>query len=228
MIKQVNNLKQEKQDIFYRILKVVLRVYKVMGISLLCLAFALLIINFSPDLYYYVDSGAVTAEKDLLVNTIYAQSAATPTPSSVFVPVKVLPPVDTTLPTTTTLIINKIGVKATIHIGGNGESGLNQGVWQPDSFGDPTSDIPMLLASHRYGLLSWSTDFRNNNSFYRLPDLNPGDELIVVYQQRPFKYIIKAKFESKKIENVQADLIMYTCKFFRSPDRIILTADKAW
>jgi sortase (surface protein transpeptidase) len=219
-----------KNDIYYRLLQKLLGAYKIGAVVLIVSAFCLLIVNFSPNLWYYIDGGAVSADTKTLVGTVEAEKLVSTVKTSAqnYSAAKALPPVDTSLPKEMTLIIPSIGVNAKIHLGKDGEKELEKGVWQPPSLGNPLSNNPMLLASHRYGYLSWSNDFRTKNSFYNLPRLNPGDEIIIAYQQRAFKYKITKKYEDDKIIAPNTDMVLYTCKFFRSSERIIVLADKAW
>jgi sortase (surface protein transpeptidase) len=132
--------------------------------------------------------------------------------------------VNSNLPEETTLIIPSIGVNATVNYDRSGESGLEKGVWQPPNFGDPISGLPMLMMSHKYGLFGWSNDYRVQNSFGSLHLLNPGDKIIIIYEQREFEYIVTDKYEAAEPTEVNSDLMLYTCKTFRSDIRTTIEA----
>jgi len=223
---KINN---SQNDIFYKLFRGTLYVYKALGVLLLVVALGLVVLNFTPGLWYYIDQNAVTKDNESLVEAVKAENL---TPATVAQPevsepvVPKLPDFNAGHPLETRLIIDKVGINAEIHQGGDGEKGLEKGVWQPDGFGNPMSSIPMLLASHRYGLLGWSNDYRTSNSFNKLPELNVGDEFSVIYQQRDFRYRVTSKYEATTLENVQADMVLYTCKYFGSPVRIVITAEK--
>jgi sortase (surface protein transpeptidase) len=78
----------------------------------------------------------------------------------------------------------------------------------------------MILAAHRFGYLTWTNAYRFKNSFYKLPELEPGDKAIVIWGQRKYTYEIYDGEESEEISQYGADLILYTCKFLESNVRI--------
>lgn len=58
-------------------------------------------------------------------------------------------------------------------------------------------------------------------SFYKLPSLEKGDIVEIVWNQRIYKYKIYKTTENTKITDYNADLILYTCKmYWESPERI--------
>ncbi len=79
---------------------------------------------------------------------------------------------------------------------------------------------PMILVAHRFGYLAWSVPYRLQNSFFNLPKLKPGDQIEVIWDQRKYVYEVFAGDEGKEISDYQADLILYTCKFLESDERI--------
>jgi hypothetical protein len=239
-IMETNNY-DPKQDIFYKLFKLVLNVYKVAGSILVVVAFAAIVIGFSPDLLYYVDAQAIQSDNESLVDfgegisirpaidRGYQQLHNKPTPGN-FGGAKELPPVDPSLPKETKLIIPRIGVDAIIHTGADGEAELDKGVWMSPNYGTPIAQLPVLMASHRFGGIGWGTDYRNKNSFGRLPELRGGDEIIVIYQQRKFSYKVLKNFNATgySIDSTKENLVLYTCKYFRSKERIFVTAQSNW
>jgi sortase (surface protein transpeptidase) len=133
------------------------------------------------------------------------------------------PPWDTTLSQENMIKIEKIGVETAIveEPTERYEEAFRQGVWRVPEFGDAYNrDRPMILAAHRFGYLAWTNSYRRKNSFYNLPKLEQGDEVEIIWGQRRYLYRIYAGEESKEITDYTADLILYTCKFLESEDRI--------
>jgi sortase (surface protein transpeptidase) len=137
------------------------------------------------------------------------------------------PPVDESLPGGHWLMIEKIGVDTPIleapveeH-----EEVFRQGVWRVPDFGTAYErELPMILAAHRFGYLSWTNEYRFKNSFYKLPQLEEGDEVKVIWDKREYVYEVYEAGESEEITNYTADLILYTCKFLESDVRIFVYA----
>jgi sortase (surface protein transpeptidase) len=227
------------QDIYYKILIKILKVYKAGGVLLVTAAFLILLLNFSPNIWYTVDAGEIDSDTEVLINSVHLRPILQRVDESMvmatnrtmktnnnFTTARKLPDKDPNLPTEPTVIIEKIGVNAVLHRGTDGESELDKGVWMPPGMPDPMSQEPILLLAHRFGYLSWSGEFRKTNSFYNLPKLAAGDEIIIIWDQRPFKYEVKDRFDAAGNITFSNDLILYTCKFFRSQERIVVIADR--
>jgi sortase (surface protein transpeptidase) len=96
----------------------------------------------------------------------------------------------------------------------------------PD-YGQPDkNDLPIIVAAHRFGYVYWDRETRNRVSFFRLPDTKVGDEIEIIWNQRRYVYEIYAEDESTYIKDYEADLILYTCKYFNSPQRIFRYATR--
>ncbi len=154
-----------------------------------------------------------------------------PTPEpTVIVPDKFLPKQDPALAPFPHLTIPKIGIDTGIWEAttDNYEDALRRGVWRVPEFGDPTSSntSPMILVAHRYGYLEWTNAYRRANSFFNLPQLKVGDEIDIAWDQRPFKYRVVKVEEASEIKDYSHPLIMYTCKYLVSTQRIVVYADK--
>lgn len=134
-----------------------------------------------------------------------------------------LPPVDPSLPQTSTIIIPKIEVETELRMTNRAEEALDVGVWWVPNFGTPgENELPMIVAAHRFGFAWWWQDgYWRRNSFYRLPELVPGDQVTIIHQQRKWHYEIYDQEEGHEITDYEADLILYTCKHLNSPIRII-------
>ena len=88
-------------------------------------------------------------------------------------------------------------------------------------FGDPiNSEKTIIIAAHRFGYSYWSREERSVVSFYNLPKTGIGDTVSIIWDQREFVYEIYKAEESTYITDYDADLILYTCKYFNSPVRI--------
>lgn len=120
------------------------------------------------------------------------------------------------------LMIPRIGVRSTLQPTENYEDALDTGVWWVPNFGQPGDrDLPMIVAGHRYGFKWWwESDYWRYHSFYLLPDLEVGDTIEVISNQRKYVYEIYAGEEGNEITDYEADLIVYTCKYLDSPVRI--------
>ena len=130
------------------------------------------------------------------------------------------PELDTNLPKEKILQIPKIGVETEILEGDNYIELLEQGVWKANEFGSPEDDLVMILAAHRYGYITWTSEYRDKNSFYHLPKTRVGDTVEIIWEQRLYEYEIYKIDENTEITDYNADLILYTCKLFNSPERI--------
>ena len=221
--------KQKNNDGMYRLLKVVSISYRFVAALLIVSSFGLVLTNYSTDIWYRVDASAVESDTRSLLKAVNDEEIMSlrRDPKSDYSKAKKLPPIDKNLPTEPTLIIPSIGVNGRLHEGEDIESELKKGLVRHHGAGTPMSNnqMPVLLMAHRFGYASWSESFRNSQSFRNLPDLNPGDEIIYVYQQRAFRYKVTRVFESESIVSVQEDMILYTCKFFNNEKRIVVTAN---
>ncbi len=236
------NNKDPKQDIFYKLYRAVITAYKFAGVVLVTVAFGALVFGSSPDMFYYVDAQAVSADNKSLAQFSSSASKLRPqlarsykisvkaTDGKNLASARRLPPIDKNLSSQTRLIIPKIGIDAVLFTGENGEIELDKGVWMAPSFGIPTDALPMLISAHRFGGLSWNQAYRDKNSFRRLPELSAGDEITVIYQQRKFTYRVVNQFTAMgyEINSAAENLVLYTCKYLRSPERIFVTAVNAW
>ena len=142
-----------------------------------------------------------------------------------------LPDKDPSLTETNTLIIPKIGVKAKIITGKDPLKALDKGPWIVYDYANPEQNYlqetakSVIIASHRFGYSSWSTEYRNKISFFNLPNTKIGDTVAIIWNQREYIYKIFQTDENKYIKDIDADLILYTCKYYSSPIRIFRFAN---
>lgn len=139
----------------------------------------------------------------------------------------VLPPVDSNLPDGHYLEIPSIGVDTTIWEAPTAEyeTAFRKGVWRVPEMAEPPTGSPVILSAHRFGYLEWTNDYRIKNSFFKLPQLNEGDEFEILWDQRHYKYKVTKKSEGAEIDDYAHDVILYTCKFLVSSTRIFIYAD---
>lgn len=150
---------------------------------------------------------------------------ATPLPTPTPTP---LPPQDPTLPAADWIFIPSIGVDSQMRATVDPDEALDQGVWLVPDFGRPEeNEDPIIVAAHRFGWdWWWQSDFGQKNSFYSLTELQPGDRVELVSDQRKYVYEIYAGEEGTEITDYSADLILYTCKFLNSPIRYFRYAQR--
>lgn len=183
-------------------------------------AIAVALVVLTPNLYYKLfpaDTVPIEAATDgTPIGGTFQKDELEPAPTS-----RPLPPQDPTLPTGTWLSIPRIGVRTELKPGEDQETALKNGVWLVPEYGRP-GDVtqPVILAAHRYGWQWWwQTDYWKYHSFYNLPELEPGDIVEVIDDQRKYYYEIYAGEEGEEITDYSADMILYTCKFLSSPLR---------
>ena len=218
-----------KKDSILKALTSILNVYTGIGIVLIIAATVIFLTPALPALWYRLDTGATEQEAETIAepteessdesfNDVIAAEPDTDIPE--------LPPFDSSLTETNTLIIDSIGVVGKIHEGSNADAELDKGIWRVPSFGTPEDNNSIILAAHRFGYVYWSNDFRTKNSFYNLPKTHVGDTVEIIWNQRLYEYRIYKVEDSTAINDYGADLIMYTCRMFNSPVRIFRYAER--
>lgn len=196
--------------------------YVTLGIFFWILAVIFLIMPIWPYVYYRLSPQTSTTLASTLAATSHPQTPQQPSTKEVN-----LPDFDSSLPTKNGLIIDKIGLRGEIHEGTNWEEILQSGIWRVPNFGTPEQPgLPVILAAHRWGYVSWSNAFRHLNSFYNLPKLKVGDTVDLIWNQRKYTYKIYATDSAQEILDYTADLILYTCQLWNSPVRIIVYAER--
>lgn len=198
------------------------------GFLLISLGTILLLIPALPWVYYRVNVQATTDEVEALSGFIGVGSVL-PTPSVSKPPKEVfkLPAYDGSLPEDNTLIIPRIGVNTVLQEGSDSKKALYHGVWRVPEFGTPlNNDNAIILAAHRFGYIEWSSEFRKKSTFANLPSLKSGDTLQIIWNQRAFVYRVYKVEEGTSIKDYDADVILYTCKYLKSPVRIMVYAKR--
>lgn len=214
--------------------------YVGIGITLWTLTAIFTLLPSWPYLYYRLSPQTSTTLASTIASTIPAKGKNGTNKQDLPSDIRDLrseisfPDVDPSLPIENGLIIDKIGVRGTIHEGDDWETILKQGIWRVPNFGTPTDDChlksencqPIIFAAHRWGYLEWSSSFRKLNSFYNLPSLKTGDAITIVWDQRPFTYTVYATETGTKITDYDADLVLYTCQLWNSPVRFFVYAKR--
>jgi len=134
---------------------------------------------------------------------------------------KYVPPHNPNLPEGTWLIIPRISIRTQMELNKKSDEALETGLWLVPDYGMPgDAGMPMIVAGHRYGWdWWWQDDYWRYHSFYLLTQLEPGDTVEAIHDQRKWVYEIYAGEEGTEISDYNADLILYTCKFLNSPIR---------
>ncbi len=225
------------------------KIYKNIGITFWFLALIFALLPSWPYLYYRLSPQASSDLATTIANTTTSPStiydlpsitpSLSPSPSIAYNPPSTkpslpLPPLNPSLPTQNGLLIDKIGVKGEIHEGEDWEKILKTGIWRVPNFATPstiydlqsTKPLPIILAAHRWGYLEWSASFRKLNSFYNLPKLVEGDKIELIWEQRKYKYVVKAVSTGTEITDYSHDLILYTCQLWNSPVRFFVYASR--
>lgn len=143
------------------------------------------------------------------------------------------PPVSSNLPEGEWVVIPRIGVRTQLQQTEDPDEALQTGVWWVPDFGQPGDrELPMILAAHRFGfrwmwdrLLTDGTSYATRNIFYDLPELEQGDLVEVIADQRRYIYRVYYGEATNRLTDYTADLILYTCKHLNSPIRHVRYAE---
>lgn len=206
-----------------KFLKGILKLYSFIGYLLWFIAIIFISIPILPHIWYRVDASATEEEVENLYIPEFSTSFADINEqySEQREYEENLPLFDNTLPTKNFIRIKSIGVDSPINEGENYETALETGAWIVNNYSTPDySEYPVIIASHRFGYITWSTDFRKRISFYNLPKTDIGDTVEIIWEQREYIYEIYDIGEGNTITDYDADLILYTCKMYNSPIRI--------
>lgn len=187
---------------FSKLIKIVLLFTSVFSILLA-------VILFSPQVYYhFFPAETVVLTPDQVGTPLGGEFAQGSTQEIKYVPEK-----NENLPEGNWLVIPRIGVRTEMLKTPTSEDALEEGVWWVPDFGNPGDDLPIILVAHRYGYKWWwQTDYWKYNSFYLLPDLEPGDTVEIISDQRKWVYEVYGAEQGEQITDYDADLILYTCK----------------
>lgn len=196
------------------------RLLNFIGVGLTTVALVMAVVMFVPDLYYRFFPADI--------QPIAANSEGTPLGGDFADGSQgrdnnqpVLPPQNPALPSGDWIVIPRIGVRTKLQATEKAEEALAEGAWRAPDYGKPgDASLPIIVAGHRFGWQWWwQSDYWKYNSFYQLPELEPGDLVEIISDQRKWVYEVYAGEQGEKITDYEADLILYTCKFLNSPVR---------
>ncbi len=202
-----------------------------LGILLILLPIGYLVVTSSPSIWYRLNPGALEDEIAALTRPPFNPDTPVPAkPNTTLTDSPVIstePQFDASLPVGRYIEIPSIKVSTPIFESTNEREALSKGVWHLPNFGSPDFDLdmPTVLAAHRWGSINLTQNFREQNLFYNLPLVNVGDLVIINWDQKQYKYKVTAKEESHYVSQL-TDLILITCKFVNSPDRIVVYAQR--
>lgn len=187
---------------------------------LFVLGMVVLLIAFTPSVWYQIKSGGIEKISNLITETL---KAGKDKKIEEVKNIEYQPRYDPKLPMESRLKIPtaKIDTQIWEAITENHEDALKKGVWRAPDFGTPADrKRPTILAAHRYGYLAWSIPYRLKNSFYSLPKLKVGDTVEIIWKQRKYLYEIYGESKGEAIDDYSANLVLYTCESLNSPERI--------
>ena len=171
-----------------------------------------------------MNDNAVTFLKEDLPSVVEVPETVMPFPV-ISEPVYIqptFPEFNPALPTGEWIRADKIGLNGRIHSDADVEKALAEGVVQISGYGEVgvNNGLPVILAAHRFGYKWWwKSNYARENSFYYLPELQMGDRVAIVKDQRKWYYEIYDSYEGTEIDSYQADLILYTCRYLNADVR---------
>lgn len=206
------------------ILSKILNFYTIAGSVIIVIATVLILSPLYPYIIFQLDNQALAKEQTNVTNLVNEIDEKKDDSQNVNTK---LPDFDPTLTTNNTLLIPSIGVVGKIHENSNPSKGLENGVWRVGEWGTPDKNSKsIILASHRFGYLTWSNKYRKENSFLNLPKTKVGDRVEIIWEQRRYIFEIYKSQEGTKITDYNADLILYTCKTLNSDIRVFRYAKR--
>lgn len=128
------------------------------------------------------------------------------------------------------LLIPKLGLDLGIYEGGL--ESLEKGIWHryPER-GNPVDGGNFILSGHRFNIGFTPEGIRKASPLYNIDDLELGDEIIVIWEAKVYKYevtkLYKVEPESTYIEEPKDDavLTLYTCTLNGGSDgRVVVEA----
>ncbi len=200
-----------------KVLKTLSKVYLILGILFIFVAFSVLSISFYPDIWYSLNKTATDQDTTSIATVVEESTPVVEEEKKE----RELPPFDESLPTDNMIKISSIGVDSKIIENEDPYKGLLKGTWIVPDFGRPDqNELPIIIAAHRFGYTSWTSEFRYTSSFYNLPKTKVGDRVQIIWGQRSYEYEVYKVTDDTQITDYDADLILYTCRTYNSPIRV--------
>jgi LPXTG-site transpeptidase (sortase) family protein len=195
-----------------------------LGLALMILPIGYLVALNTPTIWYRINPNALEDEVTSLSLQPFESVTTDTTLATKEFTVESQP--NPALPDGHHLFISKAGINTQIYEALNERDGLAQGVWRLSKYGTPESnDKPIILAAHRWGDINLSNEFRNQHLFLNLPRLEVGDVITITWDQRVYNYKVILKEETTYVSRL-TNLILITCQFINSPERIIVYAER--
>jgi sortase (surface protein transpeptidase) len=207
----------------------------IIGVFLMLLPIGLLTYEFIfPEGVAQADDFNVGKENEILLKPIFDKATSKFKDPFLSIDNKNLneKPLQFTVPTETVsttgafVRIPSIGVDTNIYESYNTEEALEYGVWRDPKHGTPdTYDKPIVLGAHRWGHESLSWEHRTKHLFYKFDQLQVGATVEIIWNNKMYYFKVR-EVEQNYVVNDTADLIMYTCIYYGSPERYIVYADR--
>ncbi len=176
------------------------------------IGFGFILFSYLPSIWYFLSTNGQNFVSSYLVET----ASKVNNKEVIYLDQKpdYQPVFNSHLPTQNRILIPSLSVDTQIHEASieNYEEALRKGVWRVGNFGTPQKrDKPTILVAHRFGYLAWSNSYRRTNSFYNLPKLKAGNIIEITWRQHKYTYAVYGESEGETVNDLQADLILYTC-----------------
>ncbi len=202
-----------------------LKIYQTIGFLFILITLVLIAIPTAPYIWYRLNPDAVEIDEEKISKDIVDDKEEIEEKEPI--EENKVPPFDPNLPEGYFVLIPSVGINSPITPTKDYRKALTKGTWIVDDFGTPENDsLPIILAAHRFGYSSWSTSKRNLISFYKLPDTKSGTRVSIYWNQREYIYEIYDGDIGTYITDYSADLILYTCKYYSTPERIFRYANR--
>lgn len=212
-------MEEKRKKIFGKILNG----YTFLGMLFIVVSIVLILVPISPYIIYRLQPSKTKNEVEKITADLGEYTKEIDNSKNVTEEI----PIDESLPKENYLVIDKILVYSPISEGSDSQEALKAGTWIVPDFGTPDeNDKPIILAAHRFGYIYWDRATREKFSFFNLPKVEVGDEIAIIWEQREYTYKVYKAEESTYISDYSADLILYTCKYFSSPERIFRYANR--
>jgi len=119
------------------------------------------------------------------------------------------------------LLIPSIGVNTDI---GLSPSALETGGWIEKTNQEGS---PLVIAIHRFGLNTLTPKQKTEQTLYHVDKLHQGDEVYIIWNNEKFEYRITRISTAKNNPSIKdSELLIYTCKFWNSAERVFVLAER--
>jgi sortase (surface protein transpeptidase) len=119
------------------------------------------------------------------------------------------------------VLIRSIEVEVEI---GEQEGYLNFGGWVQNL---NSENLPLVISIHRFGLRYLSPDFNIHETFYNVDKLKLNDTLELVWRENKYVYKVVDIYKATNNKPIRDDqLLVYTCKYWDSAERVFTVWEK--